>query len=864
MNVEAYGAMKRLSILRLLSFFSLRNKYRRVAASPAALARRRRLRALLSPAKRTPFWARVSFARVGIAVVTAALLSVLLCIHLLPNRVSFQLGENATRDISAQRTIRYENTAATRDLRRDAVRHVQKRYDLAPDAAESALDALRNVFDALESGVSRVGASPNETVAQTAARMTERIRTQADVSVTRDAVAVLLKQDASTRKEVRAVASRLVERAMTRAMPDDGGELAEARRDLLTAPELSRFPNPVLRRAVAQVAGAVLMPNQQYNPRDTARARQAAAASVVPQMRRLAAGAIVIRAGEQVTQQHLDAFAALGLQNARLDAATMAVIACLVVLLVSLVSAYLSLFHRDLFTDTPRLLLLALLTVISVIGLKIGQMLLGLPLSGVHVGYLGMMCVASAGMAIALLLSPSVAVLVVALLSVASGLILNNELRFTLITLGSSLVGIISVAQLKNRGDLVRAMFFLCGANAVLNVLAGQLEGDTPRELLFGMLWGVVSGLFALALFWVGVAVFEKWFGITTHLRLLELSDPATPILQEFRLRVPGTYAHSLMVGNLAHAAAEAIGGDGLLVRVAAYYHDLGKMNRPEFFIENQANAENIHDRISPSLSALVLASHVKEGVEMAKNVGLPPRVREVIEQHHGTTLMKYFYHRATGGIPNPSLEAQFRYPGPKPQSREAAVLMLADGVEAASRTLDKPTPGRIADFVAHMIEDKRADGQLDDCDLTLRDLKTIQDVFARTLSGTLHARIAYPSQAKQNAALTVAVAEETSESALSLSQLPPVPLTLATYGEENVPDADDAPPALLASLRHDSEANSASLLIGAASAISTHGTSSSNPPRVNQDDADDRNDGNVAGMDARRTGRGRTTRGRR
>jgi putative nucleotidyltransferase with HDIG domain len=201
--------------------------------------------------------------------------------------------------------------------------------------------------------------------------------------------------------------------------------------------------------------------------------------------------------------------------------------------------------------------------------------------------------------------------------------------------------------------------------------------------------------MFALVLFWIAVAALEKPFGITTHLRLLELSDPATPILQEFRMRVPGTYAHSLMVGNLAQGAAEAIGADALLVRVAAYYHDLGKISRPEFFIENQGNGENIHDRLSPSMSALVLTSHVKEGLEIAQAVGLPPRVREVIRQHHGTCLMKYFYHRATGGIPDPTMESQFRYAGPKPQTKEAAILMLADSVEAASRTLEKPDAPR-------------------------------------------------------------------------------------------------------------------------------------------------------------------------
>ena len=407
---------------------------------------------------------------------------------------------------------------------------------------------------------------------------------------------------------------------------------------------------------------------------------------------------------------------------------------------------YISQFHADLYHNLRLLLLLSILSVFSVLGLKIGSALLGLSaVPGVHFGYLGMMCVASAGMVVALLISPRVALLMVALLSVASGLVLNNELRFTVITLGSSLVGIVCISTLRNRGDLMRATFILCLANAMLNVVVGHLEGDPSGELLMSALWGVVSGIFALALFYFGVAAFEKPFGITTHLRLLELTDPATPILQEFRLKVPGTYVHSLMVSNLGQAAAEAIRANALLVRVAAYYHDLGKMNRPEFFIENQSNAENIHDRIAPSLSAIILASHVKEGVEIAQNIGLPPLVIELIQQHHGTTLMKYFYHRATGGLPDPTLEAQFRYAGPKPQTKEAAILMIADSVEAASRTLVRPTPTRIADFVARIIEDKRADGQLEECDLTLQDLKTIETAIARTLSGALHARVEYP-----------------------------------------------------------------------------------------------------------------------
>ena len=737
-----------------------------------AQARRQRLRNLLGATRSRRRVPEVAPARVALFVVTASLLSALLCIHLWPNRVTLRAGDIADHEIVAQRTVRYEDTDATRQLRDDAAAHTEKQYNLIPDATTTALDSVRAVFDTVDrtARLSASVAQPAPAVAPGAAltrpalppvtvkpdtlarQVTADIRRQASVFVPLPDVEILLRQDTAARENARTVAMKLVERTMTRSISDDGDELAQNKRDLGHDPLLLSLP-AALRPPVAAIAGAVLTPTRRYDARETERRRGAAQGAILPQMRRVPAGAAIVRVGERVTQQHLDAFAALGLQTARLDALTVAVIATMVWLLTALVCAYLRQFHADLYTHTGHLTLLSILSVVSVLGLKVGSTLLGLPFSGVHVGYLGMMCVASAGMVIALLLSPRVATLIVALLSVASGLILNNELRFTVVTLGSSLVGIIAVSSLRNRGDLLRATLLLCGANAVIISLVGQLQGDMPTELLTGALWGVISGLFALVLFWLGVAVFEKWFGITTHLRLLELSDPATPILQEFRLKVPGTYAHSLMVGNLAHAAAEAIGADGLLVRVAAYYHDLGKMNRPEFYIENQSNAENVHDRINPSLSALVLAAHVKEGLEMAEAVGLPPRVREVMEQHHGTTLMKYFYHRATGGVADPALEAQFRYPGPRPQTKEAAILMLADSVEAASRTVENPTPARLADFVARIVEEKRADGQLDECDLTLRDLRAIQEIFVRTLSGTLHARIKYPEAARKDAA---------------------------------------------------------------------------------------------------------------
>jgi len=213
-------------------------------------------------------------------------------------------------------------------------------------------------------------------------------------------------------------------------------------------------------------------------------------------------------------------------------------------------------------------------------------------------------------------------------------------------------------------------------------------------------------------------------------------------------MEAPGTYAHSIIVGNLSEAAAEAIGADGLFCRVASYYHDIGKVVRPHFFVENQSS-ENRHEGINPSLSSLIVTSHVKDGVEMAEEHKLPPPIIAIIREHHGTCLIKYFYHRAvTTGTEEstPALEYQFRYDGPRPQTKESGIIMLADSTEAASRTLDKPTPGRIRDLIERIVRDRLADGQLDECELTFKDLEKIISSMTRSLTSLLHARVEYPA----------------------------------------------------------------------------------------------------------------------
>ncbi|MBE0616746.1 MAG: HDIG domain-containing protein, partial [Proteobacteria bacterium] len=248
------------------------------------------------------------------------------------------------------------------------------------------------------------------------------------------------------------------------------------------------------------------------------------------------------------------------------------------------------------------------------------------------------------------------------------------------------------------------------------------------------------------------VPLAEWAFGYATDIRLMELASLDHPLLGELMLRAPGTYHHSLVTGSLVKAAAEAIGAKALLGTVAAYYHDVGKISKPAYFIENQVEGRNRHDKLSPSMSSLVLISHVKEGVELARRHRLGREIVEILRQHHGTSLIRYFYDRALErcSASDEVRENDYRYPGPKPQTREAALVLLADAVEAASRTVPDPRPARIQGMVQNIINRTFADGQLDECDLTLKDLHEIARSFSRILSAIHHQRIDYPLAAQK------------------------------------------------------------------------------------------------------------------
>ncbi len=706
--------------------------------------------ALTPSASPPPVRGRFNPARLILLVGTILILTVLLSIHLLPNKVDLHGGDLSPREIRANRSVIYVNSTQTERLQEAASASVTPLYDLDETAVRDAKRTVTEWFDRLASVRENAKTYQHPALAPQEAA---KLQPQFGSAFTRAQYERLLTLSPVLFNKLRATAVRIVNDAVEREIRDYKADLRPSSdlrqvRQVMTEAINEALPEPADALVAAAILDQALRPNRLINRTKTQALRDARRRETAPVYEKILLGDRIIGAGERVTQEHLDKFTALGLLNPRLELVTGVALCVLSAAMALLVAVAIARTLPALYADTRRLTLLSVIVLLSVLGLKVSGTLLGLQFSGGQLGYLGMISVASAGMLVSVLLSRNLAVLIVSLLSVQSGLIMNHEIRFTVMTLMGSLVGILAVGGARSKVNLPGITLILAGANIGLVWLLGSLFSDSLPELLTGSAWAGGSAAFTTFLFWLGVLALEKPFGILTHNALLELSASDRPLLQQLCALAPGTYAHSMLVGTLAEAGAAAIEADGMLARVGGYYHDIGKMKRPEFFVENQRN-DNIHKRLSPSLSVMIITAHVRDGLEMAREARLPREIQDIIAQHHGTTLIQYFYHQAlndSGSEAAPEgLEERFRYPGPRPRTHEAAVVMLADSVEAAARTLDKPSPEKLEALIVGIVRGKIEDGQLDDCELTFSDVRKVSKAFLHVLTAMMHGRIDYP-----------------------------------------------------------------------------------------------------------------------
>ena len=500
-----------------------------------------------------------------------------------------------------------------------------------------------------------------------------------------------------------------------------------------------------LSKAFTNLLQALLTPNLIYNQEETEARRKALLEGIPPVYNQILVkkNELIIEKGLKVTKTHLLQLDQLTKEEmSRTKIAYLGGIIIFLFIFILIMPTYLSFYRKRLFQDIKNLYLLSIVVLSTVSLIKL---IVSSPLSSYFIP------IAAATMLVTILLDSGVAFMLSIMLSVFAGVIAGNRFDIMVVSLVGSIAGIYFIRGVRHRSQILKAGLFVGLSKFTMICGIGLLSGLEAEVFLKEGYWGIASGIVSSAIVMLLLPIFEFLFKITTDITLLELSDLNHPLFKKMVLNAPGTYHHSLIVGNLAEAASDAIGANSLLARVGAYYHDIGKIEKAEYFSENEISQKSPHEKLTPSMSALVIQSHIKDGIELAKRYNLNKTIIDFITQHHGTSLIYYFYQRALEKIEDEEKlkEEAFRYPGPKPQTKETAIVLLADAVEASSRTLSDPTPSRIKGLVQKIINNKFIDNQLDNCELTLQDLNRIAIAFVRILTGIFHTRVEYPDESK-------------------------------------------------------------------------------------------------------------------
>ncbi len=496
--------------------------------------------------------------------------------------------------------------------------------------------------------------------------------------------------------------------------------------------------DPSLKLFLTSYTQSLVVPNTFLNKQVT-NARREAAAARVPEVKILK-GEVVVQEGQQVTPADVEVLKQLGLLNQGLDLGPILGSVIFATAVLALIGGYFWYLRRKLLSSWR---VVAMTALILVIGLAAADSLSGVPV-------LSYLVVPTAAIMITALVDSGLGLVMAGVLALSVAVLTGAALNVALVAFFGGIAGVFGTSRLSQRYDILRAGLLVGLVNlvALLGLDVMQRAALLQPQVWEYLVWALIDGVFASILAMGSIPLLEGPFGVITAMKLIELSNPNQPLLRKLLVEAPGTYHHSIMVGNLAEAATEAVGGNSLLARVGAYYHDIGKSKRPYFFVDNQFGAENPHDRLAPTLSALIISSHVRDGVELARHYHVPEPIVNFIQQHHGTTLIRYFYQKAVDQDNGDGVEeSDFRYDGPRPQSKETAIVMLADASEATVRTLKNPSPASIEQVVRRLIKERLEDGQLDESNLTLKELDVIARTFTRVLTGVFHQRIEYPDR---------------------------------------------------------------------------------------------------------------------
>jgi len=682
--------------------------------------------------------------RLLILLILVLSITFILSINFIPGKIILKEGEVATRDIVAPETIEFIDEKATEKLKEDASKSIREVYNLNLASIESVekdigdffLD-LKNLRDEYNTILEEQTLQNNEVLNNGFIdNNLNEINEKYSLEIEDNAILNLIKTDQSSLEEIEQNVYMSIRKVMQQGIKED--DIEEAKKQIIR--EISeRSTSPYNAIIASEIGENFIKPSLFLDIEATEKKRQDSIEAVRDVKNVIRKDQIIVRKGEIVNSEHIDKMEALGLQNPILRFQSMLGLFFIISLFVLLIGLYIYTFQKNIFDDNNKLILLSIIYIAMMFVAKI---------TGEISGYL--IPVAFASMLIAITIDSRLALWMTFIISFNIGFIFVGEINYIIVALAGGLVSVFSIRKATQRSSLTRAGLLIAITNIFSILALGMIHRSSSQIILENCMWGVLNG-FASAILTIGILPFlESFFDITSSFKLMELSNPNQPLLKQLLVEAPGTYHHSVVVGNLAESAAEEIGANALLTRVGAYYHDIGKLKRPYFFAENQEAYKNTHDDMEPSLSALVIASHVKDGVDMAKKYRLPKAIIDIINQHHGTGLISYFFHRALqSNDPKSAVinEENYRYSGPKPKSKEAGIILLADILEAEARTLNSPTSSRIKNLTQNVINRSLENGQLDECNLTLRDLTKIKDIFARIFTGMFHSRVEYPDE---------------------------------------------------------------------------------------------------------------------
>lgn len=678
---------------------------------------------------------RIPWTVVGRAVFFGLLfvlaVSLILVFQFLPtDRVVLEEREVSPRDIRAPRKITYVSQILTEEARDKAEEAVEDIYD-PPNArlARQRVIRARQVFSYIDTVRHDSYASAEEKMKWIAAVPDPVLPTSIFSQVL-----ALPEEDWQV---VMAETVDVVDQAMRKEIRE--GQLAEAKRNVSTL--ISLDLSEAQAEIVDQLAQSFIEPNSFYNAEKTAEAKRQARQSVEPVSVALEEGQIILRKGEIVEPLDLEALEALGLRRPAIKWQSIAGTVVFVLVISIFMGLYLLRFGRDIWTKGRSLLLLFLLNIFFILTAKL--MVPG------HAILSYLFPTAALSMLLTVLFRPQLAIAATILISMTVGF-MAGSLELGIYALMGGLIASLSLHRVERLNAFLWSSAYVALTNLTM-VMAFRLPSQNYDLMGLVILVGasVANGVLSTSLALAGVFLLGYIFDITTSLQLFELTRPTQPLLHQLLLKAPGTYHHSLLVGNMAERAAERIGADALLARVGAYYHDIGKILHPYLFIENQMEGTNVHQHLDPKTSAKIIIGHVQDGLDLARKYKLPRKVRDFIAQHQGTGLAEAFYRQALQEQEGMT-EEDFRYPGPKPQTRETAIVMLADSCEAVVRAKHPSSSKEIAELVDKVIRNKLLAGELDESDLTLHDLSQIKDAFVNILQGVFHPRIDYPEEKEE------------------------------------------------------------------------------------------------------------------